>query len=402
MSENGRLTSDVCVVGGCGHVGLPLALSLAATGLKVSIHDTNDAAVKAVSAGEMPFLEDGAVEILDEVVGGRLIVANDVRLVSAARVVVVVIGTPVDEHLNPTFHAMRRFFRDLAPHLADGQCVILRSTVYPGTTEKVRGLLQGEGRKLHLAYCPERIAQGHAIRELKQLPQIISGCDSEAVRMAAELFGRIAPSCIQLTPIEAELAKVFTNTWRYIQFATANQFLMMALDHGVDFYRVYDALVQDYPRMQGLPRGGFAAGPCLLKDTMQLAAAYNNNFQLGHAAMLVNEGLPSYLVRQMVDRYPLSRMKVGILGMTFKADVDDSRESLSFKLRKLLEYEAAEVLCTDEYLNDPRLLSLSTVVERSDILVLGAPHAAYRRLRLDPAKPLVDVWNFFGKGVFGA
>ena len=245
-------------------------------------------------------------------------------------------------------------------------------------------MVRAAGKHLHVAFCPERVAEGKALRELAELPQIISGCDETAVKMAGALFGRVAKSLITMSPLEAELTKIFTNVWRYIQFATANQFFMIAADQGVDFYRIHDAMTRDYPRMAGLPKGGFAAGPCLFKDTMQLAAANHNTFSLGHAAMLINEGLPDFLVRQLKLRYNLSRMKVGILGMAFKADSDDPRESLRYKLRKLLQYEAAEVLATDVYIENPSFFPLAEVLRRSDLLFVGAPHREYRALDISP------------------
>jgi UDP-N-acetyl-D-mannosaminuronic acid dehydrogenase len=390
---------DVCVVGGCGHVGLPLAITFAQKGLNVCVYDINDHAIETVRSGRMPFLEQGAEPILKQVIGRTLEVGNDPSLATRSRFVVVVIGTPVDEHLNPTFHTMRRFFATLLPHLVDGQCMILRSTVYPGTTEKIRALVAESGKNIHVAFCPERVAEGHAMKELSELPQIVSGCDEQAVTMASELFGRIAKSIIRLTPLEAELTKIFANVWRYIQFATANQFFMIAADYGLDFYRIYDALTHDYPRMSGLPKSGFAAGPCLFKDTMQLAAANNNNFSLGHAAMLINEGLPNFLVRHLKLHYPLTQMRVGVLGMAFKANSDDPRESLSYKLRKILEYEALQVLCTDVYIKEPGFLPLDEVIARSDMLILGAPHREYREIEVKASKPIIDIWNFYGKGM---
>jgi len=395
-----KFRHDVCVVGGCGHVGLPLAITFAQKGFDVSIYDIDDSAIKQVREGQMPFLEPGAEAVLRQVIGRSLVVDNNPGLVSRSRYVVVVIGTPVDEHLNPTFHAIRRFFLKLLPHLVDGQCIVLRSTVYPGTTEKVRALVAGLGRDIHVAFCPERVAEGKAMEELSELPQIISGCDEQSIAMAEQLFGKIARSILRLSPLEAELTKIFANVWRYIQFATANQFFMIATDHGVDFYRIYEALTRDYPRMAGLPKSGFAAGPCLFKDTMQLAAASNNNFSLGHSAMLINEGLPNFLVRHTKERYSLERMRVGLLGMAFKAESDDPRESLSYKLRKVLEYEAAEVLCTDVYIQDPSFRRLEEVLEQSELLFVGAPHREYRQLELPASKPVVDIWNIFGRGVF--
>lgn len=389
---------DVCVVGGCGHVGLPLAVTFASEGLRVAVHDTNDDAVATVRSGRMPFLEAGADEALAAVVGKTLDVANDASLISRARYVVVIIGTPVDEHLNPAFHTMRRLFVDMAPRFVDGQCVVLRSTVYPGTTAKVNDIVAATARDVRVAFCPERVAEGHAMTELRSLPQIVSGCDERAVEMAEALFGRIAASVVRMEPIEAELTKIFANVWRYIQFATANQFFMIATNYGLDFYRLHDALTRDYPRMRGLPKSGFAAGPCLFKDTMQLAAADDNSFSLGHAAMLVNEGLPAFLVRHLKARHDLSKLRVGVLGMAFKAESDDPRESLSYKLRKILEYEAAAVLCTDVYIDDPSFHPLERVVDECDVVVVGAPHRAYQDVRFRPQTVVVDVWNLYGKG----
>jgi UDP-N-acetyl-D-mannosaminuronic acid dehydrogenase len=346
----------------------------------------------------MPFMDSGAGPILEAVLGRTLELSSAPNLVSQAAHVIVVIGTPVDEHLNPTFHTLRRFFVGLRAHLVNGQCVILRSTVFPGATEKVHELLASTGPDVAVAFCPERVAEGHALEEILTLPQIVAGCDRRAEDAAATLFARVAPSIIRLSPMEAELTKIFTNAWRYIQFATANQFFMMASDAGIDFHRVFEAMTRDYPRMAGIPSSGFAAGPCLFKDTMQLAAANNNNFLLGHAAMLINEGLPNFVVRHIKAKYPLSEMTVGVLGMAFKAESDDRRESLSYKLRKILEYESAGVLCTDPFIEDPTFLPLGEVVARADLLILGAPHRQYRSLELPPGKPVVDVWNAFGKG----
>src|SRR5437764_7045369 len=241
---------------------------------------------------------------------------------------IVVIGTPVDEHLNPDPNAVQHAIETVADHLADGQLLVLRSTLYPGVTAMVERLMERLGKRIDVAFCPERIAEGKALEELVALPQIVSGRTPETLKRAAALFGRLTDDIVPLVPEEAELAKLFTNTWRYIKFATANQLFMIANDYGLDFERIRAAMVHDYPRAADMPGPGFAAGPCLLKDTMQLAAFNNNNFVLGHASMAVNEGLPLYLVARIEDRFDLAAMTVGILGMSFKAGSDDIRSSL--------------------------------------------------------------------------
>ena len=391
--------NDVVVVGGCGHVGLPLALALAERGLNVVAFDVNPDAVARVNAGELPFAEPGGAELLAKVLGaGRFRAATDPSVVSSAEHVVVVIGTPVDEHLNPDAQVVPNAVDLLGPHLRDGQLIVLRSTVYPGVTRLVERVVNGVGRDIDVSFCPERIAEGKALTELYELPQIVSGCSPRAVERAAALFGRLTDTVVRTSPEEAELAKLFTNTWRYIKFAAANQLYVIANEYGVDFENVRRAITFDYPRAADMPGAGFAAGPCLFKDTMQLAAFHQNNFTLGHASVMVNEGLPLYLVGRLGQRYDLSSLTVGILGMAFKAESDDIRSSLAYKLRRILRSKAKAVLCHDPYVTvDPNLRPLDEVLGESDLLVIGAPHAMYREIVTDT--PVIDVWNVRGGGV---
>jgi UDP-N-acetyl-D-mannosaminuronic acid dehydrogenase len=394
-----QASRDVVVIGGCGHVGLPLALALADRGTKVAIYDVSEASVAAVNAGRMPFAEPGAEEVLHRVLGaGRLEASGDPAVVATAECIVVVIGTPVDEHLNPDQMAIPKALERCAGYLRDGQLLILRSTVFPGVTALVEKMIAGLGLEIEVAFCPERIAEGKAMTELFELPQIISARTPTGTERASRLFGRLTSKLVVMSPEEAELAKLFTNVWRYLKFATANQLYMMANERGLDFERIRQGLAEGYPRAADMPAAGFAAGPCLLKDTMQLAAYNDNNFPLGHSAMAVNEGLPLYVVAQLERRFDLSSMTVGILGMAFKAGSDDIRSSLSYKLKRILKFKAAAVLCTDPYVtSDPTLLPLDEVIVQSDLLVVGAPHPEYRRLVFD--KPAADIWDILGQGV---
>jgi UDP-N-acetyl-D-mannosaminuronic acid dehydrogenase len=391
---------DLVVLGGGGHVGLPLSLAFARAGLRVGIYDTNPATLERIAAGEMPFMENGADELLREILPtGRLTFGSDGAMIARAETLVVVIGTPVDEFLGPSMTIFEKAVEQIAPFLRDGALVVLRSTVYPGTTGYVVQRLAGRGCHVDVAFCPERIAEGHALEELHTLPQII-GADSDiAAERAETLFRTLASHTIRTTTKEAELAKLFTNTWRYMKFAVANQFFMIADQAGVDYTNILRAIREDYPRALDLPGPGFAAGPCLFKDTMQLAAFTADHFPLGQAAMQVNEGLPAYIVSALERRYGGLRGKtVGILGMAFKSESDDPRASLSYKLRKLLTWAGAHVLATDPYVQDERLVPLEDVLGESDILVLGAPHKAYRDLVVG-GKDVVDVWGALGGGI---
>ena len=390
---------DVVVVGGCGHVGLPLAVALADRGAQVGIYDLSEAAVGLVNDGELPFAEPGAADVLKRVVAeGRLTASASAATVATGEHVVVVIGTPVDEHLNPDQQAVPRALAGCAEFLRDGQLLVLRSTVYPGVTALVEKMVSGLGVATEVAFCPERIAEGKAMTELFELPQIVSARTPGGLTRARALFGRLTPTLVEMSPEEAELAKLFTNTWRYIKFATANQLYMMANDQGLDFERIRRGLIADYPRAADMPGAGFAAGPCLFKDTLQLAAYNNNNFALGHTAMTINEGLPLYVVHRLAQRFDLAQLTVGILGMAFKAGSDDIRSSLSYKLKHILAFKAGAVLCTDPYVTtDLHLRPLDEVLTEADLLIIGAPHPEYADLATD--KPVADIWNLLGHGV---
>ncbi|HEV2029673.1 MAG TPA: nucleotide sugar dehydrogenase [Candidatus Dormibacteraeota bacterium] len=387
---------DIVIVGGCGHVGLPLALSLADCGYTVGIEDIDAAKVEQVKSGKVPFLENGAEALLNELLpSGRLQLASNPSLIERTSTIILVIGTPIDEFMNPSVRIFDKVVDDLVPHLKKGSLVVLRSTVFPGTTESVERRLRTAGVEVEVVFCPERIAEGHALEELRTLPQLVGATSDTGFERASSLFERLGVGVVRTTPLEAELAKLLTNTWRYMKFAIANQFFQIAHRSGLDYNRVLDAIRHDYPRAQDLPGPGFAAGPCLLKDTMQLSAFTPDHFPMGQAAMQINEGLPNYIVDTLNSRQPLQGRTVGILGMAFKGESDDPRASLSYKLRKLAAFKGARVMCTDPFIADPSFDPLEKVLSEADVLVVAAPHRAYRALELD-GREVVDIWGMTG------
>lgn len=381
----------ICIIGGCGHVGLPLGLVLAEKNFVVTLLDINKYTIDLINNKIVPFQEDGAVEILNQVLNKNLFVTADKEVIKEQDVIIFITGTPVDEHHNPKIHEVMNVIEKYMPLMNKEQLIILRSTIYPGTTEIIEQKFHRYfNAKPKLAFCPERILQGKGIEEIKSLPQIVSAVSDEAGNEAAGIFSKIAPKIIHLEPIEAELSKLMLNTWRYLEFAIANQFYMMVEDKGLDFYKIYNAMTEDYPRAKSFCRAGLAAGPCLFKDTMQLSAFYRNQFFLGQSAMLVNEGLPNFLVSQLEKKVEsLKNKKVALLGMTFKANNDDIRESLSFKIKKELEFKLAEVLPSDPYLKET--YKLEDALAECDAVILGVPHKEYLNLNID--KPYVDCWN---------
>lgn len=394
-SPTGAKTADITVVGGAGHVGIPLVLAFAEAGLTVNINDLNETALATLRSGKLPFIEHGAAPLLARALAGnKLLFTSSPDAIDRTGPVVITIGTPVDEFLNPVQKEVQNCVDSLLPHIADDQLLILRSTVYPGTTDWLHDYLKRLGRRNCVAFCPERVVQGYGIKELGEMPQIVSATSPDAEKEASEIFRRIAPELVVVKPIEAEFAKLFNNAYRYIEFAASNQFYMIAKSAGADYRAIMRAMKQNYPRAKSFPGPGFSAGPCLFKDTMQLAAYARNQFGLGHAAMQVNEGLVLQLVDDLRRGYEISSMTVGLLGMAFKAEIDDTRASLSYKLKHALEICARGVLTTDPFVTtDPNILPFDHVVDHSDLLILCAPHSVYAEADLK-GKPVVDIWGF--------
>jgi UDP-N-acetyl-D-mannosaminuronic acid dehydrogenase len=371
---------------------------LADSGFESVALDISVGTVAKINSGQMPFFEKGAQELLLKTLSEKKFKATtDHNVITTANILIVVIGTPVDEHLNPDPNAVVDAMSACIPYMNSDQLVILRSTLFPGVTKRIQSLLAESNLFPDVTFCPERILEGHALKELRELPQIIGTTSEKGAQRAADVFAKIGAKPFFISAEEAELAKLFTNVWRYIKFAAANQFWLMSNEAGLDFSRIREAITFDYPRASDLPNAGFSAGPCLLKDTMQLAAFSNNNFGLGHSAMLVNEGLPLYLVSKLEEKYDLSHLNVGILGASFKSESDDIRSSLSYKLKKILQFKAKKVLMSDPFVTiDPNLVSLAAIINDSDILIIAAPHKVYKQLQT--SKPVIDIWNLLGDG----
>jgi len=395
MAKRSLSGKTIAVIGGCGHVGLPLGVKLALAGADTVLIDTNRAAVDAVNAGRFPFLDKGGESELTGALECDLRATDEPTECRDRDVYVIVTGTPVDEHLNPKISEVENVLAAYREYIREDSLIIMRSTLFPGTSEFLHRKLKEWGIRAGLAFCPERVAQGVALEEIAHLPQLVSAFDEESFQAAYEVFAALSPCIIRLTPLEAEIAKLMTNTWRYLEFSIANQFYSMAESHGLDFYRIYDAMRYRYPRASSYRQPGLAAGPCLFKDTMQLSAFDEQRFFLGHAAMLANEGLATVIVQkaQRVLDTPLCGRTVGLLGMAFKANIDDTRDALSFKVKKILEFKGATVI-----FNDPHVAGschLEKLLEESDVLILGVPHDQYRDLSFDT--PIVDVWGLYNR-----
>ncbi len=395
-NDRASFACDVVIVGGCGHAGLPLAVAFAGRGARVISYDSSKAAVDAVNAGRLPFHEPAAELPLQRAVSaGRLVASADPAVIAAGEHVVLINdgSRPSRDRRDTLLTALA----ECSEEFRDGQILILRSAAAPGTTATAEKIVARLGIDVDVAFCPERTVQGMAMTELYELPEIVASRSASGLERASKLFSMLTAELVPMTVEEAELAKLFTNAWRYIKFAAANQFYMIASDLGLDYERIRQGLERDYPRGRDMAKAGLAAGPRLLNDTAGLARS-NAGFTLGRSAIAVNQGLPGYLVARMELAYDLPAMTVGVLGMAFKGGSDDTRSSLAYLLADLLAARAREVLCTDPLVTaDPDLLPLEEVLSRADLLVIGAPHPHYRDLRTE--LPVVDIWNLRRQGV---
>ena len=388
--------NNICVIGGAGHVGTPLGLVLSSKGYNVTLIDKNKKNIQSINRGQMPFLEEGSSKLLKKMIYKKKIFATEkLSEVKMSKYIIVCIGTPINNQLNPQLKSFLNFFYDLKKFLNKNHIIIIRSSVYPGICDKVFDIIKS--KCVNLSYCPERIVQGKAIVELPKLSQIISGKNNKSKIESAKIFKKITKKVIYTEIIEAELIKLFSNAYRYINFSISNQFYMICKNQNLDFSKIRNIMRDDYKRNANIPMAGFTAGPCLLKDTMQLSSFYNHKFSLGQTAMSINEGLPKFLIKQLEQKYNLRKKTVGVLGLTFKSDTDDIRDSLAIKLIRQLKLKKIKTLQSDEYYIDKDNVHKDTLIKKSDIIIIGTPHKSYKNLKISKKKELVDIWGLIEK-----
>jgi UDP-N-acetyl-D-mannosaminuronic acid dehydrogenase len=400
-------TADVSIVG-LGRVGLPLALTFADRGLEVVGIDNDPARLGAVRDGRMPFQETGAQELLDRVhASGRLSLSERVADAARARHIVITLGTPSFSHIEIDMRDIRSALDDLLGVLTPGHSVILRSTVAPGTTEFVAGYLAKHrgfeiGEDMFVAHAPERIAAGRFLEEIDTLPCIVGGVGRRSGEVVGELFGAFRAPIVQTTPVQAELAKIWTNILRYTHFALPNLLMMDCERVGANVFEVIELINRDYPR-GGIAQPGLTAGTCLRKDF-----AFSEERSAAPGMLLavsrVNESVPLFLLEGIKRRLgALANRKLAVLGLAFKADTDDERDSLAHKLIRLLERELADVVVHDPHVSTPSA-SLQEAVEGAEAVVMATNHSEFRDPRTLATIAeraggdclVVDPWNCWG------
>ena len=388
--------SNISIIGGAGHVGFALGLIFSSKGFKVSLIDKHKLNIKKINNGKIPFLEENSQKLLKTMIKKKRIYAtNQLRKVIESKFIIVCIGTPINNKLNPNLRGFINFFYQLKKFLKKDQIIIIRSSIYPGICNKIYRIIKSKCK--NLSYCPERIVQGKAISELSKLPQLVSGENKKAILESSKLFRKVCKKIIYTKVIEAELVKLFSNAYRYINFSISNQFYMICQNQNLNFFKIRDIMKDGYSRNSSIPMSGFTAGPCLLKDTMQLSSFYNHKFLLGHSAMTINEGIPKFIINKLEKKFNLKKKTVGVLGLAFKSETDDIRDSLSIKLLQLLKSKKVKTLQSDEYFKTKENIDKIDLIKKSDIIIVSTPHKAYKKLKIGKNKILVDIWGLIDK-----
>lgn len=401
------MSFDLSIIG-LGRVGLPLALSFADRGLNVLGIDHDPEVLASVREGRMPFDEPETQEMLDRVrAAGRLDLAERAADAARAEAIVLTLGTPSFSHIESDLSQIRAAVDDLLPHLRPGHTLILRSTIAPGTTEFVAGYLEKQrglevGRDVFVAHAPERIAAGRFVAEISTLPCIIGGVGDASTERAADVFGVFGAPIVRTSPVQAELAKIWTNILRYATFALPNLLMMDCERYGANVFEVIELINRDYPR-GGIAMPGLTAGTCLRKD-FAFSEERSNAPGMLLAVSRVNEAVPLFLVEGIKRRLgDLRARKVAVLGLTFKRDTDDERDSLSPKLIRLLERELADVAVCDPHALTPTQ-SLTEALGGAHVVIVATNHSEFehpnvlRAIARNAAVNclLVDPWNAFG------
>ena len=392
---------NICIIG-LGRVGLPLSLAFAEAGFRVFGIDIDVNVIKKLEQKQMPFMEKGAENLLKKHTNTNFFPTNDYKFINDSEYIIITLGTPVDEHLNPNYDQIENILPILKRYIKKDQLIILRSTIAPGTTELIKDYLENNTdlkaeKDFYLAFCPERIAEGNALQEIKEVPQIIGGIGKKSSESAAALFKNIAKEYIVSDAKSAELAKIFSNMFRYINFAIANEFAILAMEHKKNIYEILELVNKNYKR-GGVAQPGFTAGPCLYKDGFFLLNNIPFN-ELISASWRINETLPLYLLNKIKELTDLKNKKVAILGLTFKKNIDDTRNSLAFKLKKAFVREQSNVVLHDPFVREYNT-DLATLLKDANIIVIATNHDEYSKLNksflnmyVGKNSIICDVWN---------
>lgn len=395
---------------GLGRVGLPLALFLESLGIKVTGVDRNPEVLALLREGKMPFHEDGCDDLLRV---SNMTLCESIQGARDADYIIITVGTPLHNHIEADLGYLKMVAEDLVAVLRRGQMIVLRSTVAPETTLFLKKYLERHtgwkvGQDLGLAFCPERLAENHALQELRALPQIIGTEDEFSRAKAEQLFSKFGVKLFFTDYLSAELVKLFNNISRYLEFALANQFAIIANQYRKNIYELVRMANEDYPRGH-IFSPGLTAGTCLRKD-FGLLNERTPTPDLLLSAWKINEHMPYHLVEAVTRRTPLLDKNVAVLGYSFKKNSDDLRDSLVPKLVRYIERQVPrKILICEPHVNKPELdghpnVGLTECLEDADVVFVAMNHDYFTYhnalMRIKEGAWVVDIWNCLGQGEF--
>lgn len=391
-----RETNKVGVVG-LGYVGLPLAVAFAGAGVKVVGVDADDRKVAAINSGAS-YIEDVPSEDISRLTASkRLRATGDFSELSEAEAVLICVPTPLDEHRSPDLSHVVKASENVSKHLSGGSLVVLESTTYPGTTREVlQPIFERGGRRVgedfFLAFSPERVDPGNKKFGLGDMSKVVGGITPECGRRAGELYEPVVKEVHAVSkPESAELSKLLENIFRGVNIALVNELAMLCDRMDVDVWEVVEAAgTKPFGFMQFYPGPGLG-GHCIPIDPFYLAwraRSYGLSTEFIELAGRVNVGMPHYVVDRVSrllneDAKPVKTSRILVLGVSYKPDVGDLRESPSVKLLELLGGSGARVSYHDPHVQEVPDLGLASVsltaqeLESSDCVILATDHSSF-------------------------
>jgi len=399
LLEKIRNKNFVLTIVGAGRVGLPLGILFANAGIKTYLLDINADMLKNLERNVMPFKEKDLEGEWKRARKNLFLTSESKEAMSQSDVLIICVGTPLTADFEPNMSSLLSCLREIANYVEKEALVVIRSTVSPCTTMNVivPFLKEKAKHQPYVAISPERILEGNAFEELRELPEIVGGADRKSAQLTEELLTILNKDkiIIKTDATSAEVAKLFLNVYRYMNFALANEFAIIADNLGLDCREIIRIANQSYKR-GGIPEPGPSGGPCLYKDGHFLVG--NLPFiDFARVAWHLNESVPRYIVdrlRKAVSGGVLYGVHVGVLGMGYKAGSDDTRYSPAAKIAECLRTEGSIVHVHDP--NMPTTESLDSVLKKCKVLVVAVNHPEFKSIplnKLQNMKVIFDCWG---------
>ncbi|WP_252314139.1 nucleotide sugar dehydrogenase [Sinobaca sp. H24] len=400
MSIKEKLANKTATLGvvGLGYVGLPLAVEKAKAGYKTIGFDVQDSKVDMVNRGEN-YIGDVVNEDLESIVkSGLLGATNDFSQVAKADCIGICVPTPLDEHQQPDTKYIEESARSIVPYMHKDMLIVLESTTYPGTTEELlKPILETSGLKcgvdFFLAFSPERVDPGNLIYKTKNTPKVVGGITEQCTEVASALYENILEASIHKvsSPAIAEMEKILENTYRNINIGLVNELAILSNKMGINLWEVIDAAKSKPYGFQAFYPGPGLGGHCIPLDPYYLswkAREYGFHTSMIEASMMINDRMPEYCAERaskILNKYKKSvnGSKVLILGVTYKQDMSDYRESPAIKVINELEHEGANVVYYDSFVPEYTVGGktkkgeeslTASLVENVDLVIITTAH----------------------------